>query len=295
MKKITALLICMVIALLGVFSASAAPAPLKPGYVTDDTDVNIKDATMVQKYLADLCELRKEQEYCADVDNDGKVTIKDATMIQKYVAGIVSEFDKEPGYIKVYVDTVYADFDSTMAMAGVPVTFTAQAEGYMAPFSYEFIVDNTVVAERSQNNTFTYTFSEAGEYFVTVRVYNSFDVVSERTALYEVTEPYDSETPVIKALYFDKNYFVGEYNQVMNSADENVTITAEAIMGSGEYEYCFLIDGEIVQDFSANNKYVMTEVPDRTTCEITVYVRDFGTTDNYASKTMSVQCGVVVG
>lgn len=294
MKKIISLLLCLFLAT-AVLSIDifAATAPLNPGYVDDDNDVTIKDATLIQKYLADLCEMTKEQEFCADVDNNGKVTISDATMIQKYVADIITEFLRDPGHINVNLYSMYADYDSGMAMAGVPVTFTATAKGYMKPFSYEFIVDDVVVFERSENNTFTYTFDEPGSYIIKLRVYNSFSVMSETTILYEVVAPYESDVPVISALYYDKYYFVGYPTQDMLSYDEDITITAKAIMGSGDYEYCFLINGEVVQDFSNNNQYLLKSVEDRTTYEITVYVRDSSTNSNYISKTITAE-GVTI-
>lgn len=296
MKKLLSLFICFAILLTGTLLwVSAAPVPHKPGDVDSDSEVTVKDATLVQKYIAKLCELSKSDEYWADVDDDSDVTIKDATMIQKYVADIIDGFDIEAGYIHISRTSMYSDFDSGMAMAGVPVTFTVLAEGYKPPFSYELLVDGEVVTKRSENNVFTYTFEEAGAYFITLRVYNSFDVSSESFTYYEVVEPYESEVPVIKAFYYDKNFFVGEYNPIMDSADTDVTLTAEAIMGSGDYEYCFLMDGEVVQDFSKNNKYIIKEVPVSEKHTFTVYVRDSNTGENYVSKTLEVNCDYIEG
>ncbi|MBE6734994.1 MAG: hypothetical protein E7563_06620 [Ruminococcaceae bacterium] len=58
------------------------------GDVEYDLDVNIKDATLIQKSLADLVTLSEIEIEMADTDQDGEVTIKDATDIQKFVAGI---------------------------------------------------------------------------------------------------------------------------------------------------------------------------------------------------------------
>ena len=60
------------------------------GDVDLDGKITIKDATMIQKALADLLTLSYESETLADVDRDGKITIKDATAIQKYLAGLES-------------------------------------------------------------------------------------------------------------------------------------------------------------------------------------------------------------
>ncbi len=53
-----------------------------------DEKVNIKDATVVQKFAAKLVTLEGNAFLAADADQSEKVNIKDATVIQKYVAGI---------------------------------------------------------------------------------------------------------------------------------------------------------------------------------------------------------------
>lgn len=58
------------------------------GNVDRKGDINVKDATLIQKYLANLVELEKYPLRLADVNSDGKVNIKDATAIQKYCAKI---------------------------------------------------------------------------------------------------------------------------------------------------------------------------------------------------------------
>lgn len=57
-----------------------------------DGEVNIKDATLIQKIAASLESVSSVQaRWCADVSLDGYVNIKDATAIQKFVAGLESE------------------------------------------------------------------------------------------------------------------------------------------------------------------------------------------------------------
>ncbi len=53
-----------------------------------DTEVNIKDATAIQKHIAQLETLTDTGLVLADVDASADVNIKDATAIQKYIAGI---------------------------------------------------------------------------------------------------------------------------------------------------------------------------------------------------------------
>ncbi|MBQ8000761.1 MAG: dockerin type I repeat-containing protein [Ruminococcus sp.] len=58
------------------------------GDVNEDGEVNIKDATAIQKYIAQLEALSDTALTLADTDSDTDVNIKDATAIQKHIAGI---------------------------------------------------------------------------------------------------------------------------------------------------------------------------------------------------------------
>ncbi len=60
-----------------------------PGDVNRDGKLNIRDATLIQKYLAKLESLDKEQIALADYNADGKVNVKDATRIQKKIANLI--------------------------------------------------------------------------------------------------------------------------------------------------------------------------------------------------------------
>ncbi|MGN1432701.1 MAG: C1 family peptidase [Ruminococcus sp.] len=58
------------------------------GDVTLDGQVNITDATEIQKHLAGSVELSEVRKLNADVNGDGIISITDATTIQKIIAGI---------------------------------------------------------------------------------------------------------------------------------------------------------------------------------------------------------------
>ncbi len=58
------------------------------GDADDDGTVNIKDATIIQKYIAGLATADEINTELADCDGDNEITVKDATSIQKYIAGI---------------------------------------------------------------------------------------------------------------------------------------------------------------------------------------------------------------
>ncbi len=62
------------------------------GDVNQDGNVNIKDATLIQKHLANLETLNSEKLKLADTNKDGYVSVKDATQIQKYVAKMITSF-----------------------------------------------------------------------------------------------------------------------------------------------------------------------------------------------------------
>ena len=63
--------------------------PFTSGDANLDGEVNIKDATTIQKHLAQLITLEPEATTVADADEDGIITIKDATHIQKKIAGLI--------------------------------------------------------------------------------------------------------------------------------------------------------------------------------------------------------------
>ncbi|MDO4420169.1 MAG: dockerin type I repeat-containing protein, partial [Ruminococcus sp.] len=62
------------------------------GDVNGDDKVNIKDATMIQKFAAKLIDLTDDEKLRADVNSDNKNNVKDATAIQKFVAKIETGF-----------------------------------------------------------------------------------------------------------------------------------------------------------------------------------------------------------
>ncbi len=59
------------------------------GDVNLDSDINIKDATAIQKHIAMIEIFNDDALELADFDTDDDVNIKDATAIQKFIAGIV--------------------------------------------------------------------------------------------------------------------------------------------------------------------------------------------------------------
>ena len=56
------------------------------GDIDLNSTINIKDATQLQKYLADIIKLSDDAKNNADFNTDGKINIKDATAIQRSIA-----------------------------------------------------------------------------------------------------------------------------------------------------------------------------------------------------------------
>lgn len=54
-------------------------------------EVNIKDATLIQKFVARTVDFSEDQLLCAEATEDDEINIKDATAIQKFVANILSD------------------------------------------------------------------------------------------------------------------------------------------------------------------------------------------------------------
>ena len=57
--------------------------------VDSDGEINIKDATMIQKCVVGLEQLDENQSICADTNGDGTINVNDATLIQKYVVKLI--------------------------------------------------------------------------------------------------------------------------------------------------------------------------------------------------------------
>lgn len=78
-----------------IYDAADAKAPVGLNFAyanmndaNTDGKVNIKDATYIQKSLANVVEASALSTAVSDVNNDGKVTIKDATALQKQLANL---------------------------------------------------------------------------------------------------------------------------------------------------------------------------------------------------------------
>lgn len=283
-KYITLILFLLVVLIsFGTVNVIAVPSPYYLGDANLNGSRNIQDATAIQKYIAKIADFSLLQMYVSDADENGEITIKDATLIQKAIAKI----KRLDGTIYPYVtfSGLYADFNSGKAMVNVPVKFTAEAfcVEKAEPLTYEFYVNDELIS-KGDKESFTYEFKSAGEYNVSIKCTNAFGYSEQREmTAYNVVDFYTDDKPVIKAFYADHSSF-NDYE--FHVADQNVVFTAEAIYGKGDYEYSFLLDGKVIQDFSEDNTYTFEKMPDYREEEyvLTVLVKDSSTSDDNVSE-----------
>ncbi|MBQ7132942.1 MAG: hypothetical protein IJO20_00430 [Ruminococcus sp.] len=294
MKKLLCILVVMAM-LVGacVISTTATTAPA--GYIGDanyDHDIDIYDATFIMRVIAKLEEPTAVQELFGDVNKDGELNIVDATNIQRYLVDL-----KTDAYINYWYNydmlenDFYADYESGRAMAGVPVTFTVNAETGSPVLSYELYVDDVCVAT-SDTNSITYTFDNPGVYDVEMRINAYFSTGSIGFRNYEVVEPYESETPLFKTLYTTGKIQWGYITYGLR----DVRVYADAIGGEGPYQYKFVFERPegswynaaivtTVQDYSEQNYYQLEQIHWRDVvesgsraadleCKVHIYIKD---------------------
>ena len=92
MKRQATIIVAIVFVLTVVTAFASSAQSFKFGDANCDGKINIKDATVIQRYAAMLLKLDDAQLKLADVNADGKVNVKDATMIQKLLAKLIPSF-----------------------------------------------------------------------------------------------------------------------------------------------------------------------------------------------------------
>lgn len=274
---------------LSVVSVNAL-SPIEPfstGDVNLSYEVTVKDATLIQKYIAKNAVLTKGQLYLADIDLDDDITIKDATLVQKYVAKIIPRFEEyRYFYDCIFPETFNSNVKSGLAVKGEEVTFYAGATYYnFGEVTYEFSVNDQVVQPRGADREFTYTFVEAGTYKVSVNMYDIFENVCSYETDFVVTESRNEEDLYIKSFFYNNNL-----NELMALFPGSGTqFTAFAGGGSGEYEYRFTLNGEVIQDYSDNNTCSLPEAIELGTNTIGVTVKDKVAAKNITEEIVAVR------
>ena len=148
--KILAFTLALVIAFgtMGVFAAGAEgeseyvqPEKFIYGDVDLDGSVTVKDATLIQKFIANLSTFNLTQRYLSDVTGLG-ITVRSATSIQKYLAKINTPNSKS----------------GAIADMSNPITFDYVTE------SENTIKGDNILVDYSNYIEFSLS-SESGEYF----------------------------------------------------------------------------------------------------------------------------------
>ncbi len=68
------------------YSDTDSEPNIRMGDVNFDGKVSLRDASILQQYVAHITDLTNEQKAVADITGDGKITLKDATGVQVFVA-----------------------------------------------------------------------------------------------------------------------------------------------------------------------------------------------------------------
>lgn len=254
------------------------------GDVNYDYEVEIDDVTRIQRFLCSMISFNGLQQEIADYDHDGEVTARDATYIQRALAQATIP-ESYGGYFHYYANAkkCYADYSSGKAMAGVPVTFTTEGgypyykyepDDFFKPvtytytiYQYQFVDGHSqridIAQETVVDAPLTYTFEEAGSYTVSILACDRLDNQSEFICSYNVVEPYSTDKPVIASVYSDKPQYVSPFGGKSFATScywKDMTLSVNAIGGSGDYEYAFELtakDETITQDYSTSNSFVI--------------------------------------
>lgn len=259
-KTLAILLTLSVFLCTAIISTNAAIPPRKIGDVNNDSVVNVTDATAIQRHLSKI-EYIYEGFYgyseAADVNSDAKITILDATVIQQYVASIITKFPagEEYGVDKYFYD-LHTDYDSSKAMAGIPVTFYVRGYCSPSPTTVKLYVNEELVAQTQEvvsyhNYEISYTFEEAGTYQIRVFMCDKWGFGINKTIedYVVIDTPQDTSKPIITGVYRN------------NSNNPRPEITAIAKFGKAPYQYKFRLfiystDEAIqTQDYSDSNKF----------------------------------------
>ena len=251
MKKFTSLLTVAMVLVMAFSAVSVNALSYVEPFSTGDADlsykVTVRDATLIQKHVAKLEKFSKGQLHIADADNDGSVTVRDATVVQKYVAKIIDYFE-EPKYYNDYMfaHSFNASIDSGLATPDEQVTFIAEGSSFnTGDITYEFFVNGELVQAESTADEFTCAFKSAGTYSISVNMYDVFGNTKSYSTDYVVAESRSEDEIYVKAFYRSKNLSDFYYY--------NSVFTASAGGSSGEYEYCFTLNGKVIKDFSTDN------------------------------------------
>ncbi len=239
MKKLVSVLLVLIMLVSACIVSANATTPPR-GTVGDadgNGDVDIMDATQIQLMIAKLCEYDDEDAIYADVDLDREVTILDATDIQLWLVGLLKGSKINYWYNSdMYTDDFYYDYLSGSAVAGVPVTFTANVRAGSPMQNYELYVNDELVAQSETSNSLTYTFPQAGTYKILMLANAFYNTGVFGVSEYVVKENDDEQ------LKFKAFYSTGKYWGTFTWSWDNMKFYAEGMGGVAPYQYEFVME-----------------------------------------------------
>ena len=86
MKRVLSVILAAMLILAAVPAFAFSSGEYKNGDVNKDNNLSVKDATLIQQWLAKLKEFDETQEKLADYNLDSNINIRDVTLIQKVLA-----------------------------------------------------------------------------------------------------------------------------------------------------------------------------------------------------------------
>ncbi|MDO4419071.1 MAG: starch-binding protein [Ruminococcus sp.] len=119
--------------------------------------------------------------------------------------------------------------------------FTATATGGEGDYQYQFVANGYEAQKYSSNNTVTFDLSADGQYTIVVTVKDAKGTTADATKVITVSGG-KVEMPL-------------EVSVAITEKDGLLEITANAIGGEGDYQYEFLFDGQVVQNYSTDNTF----------------------------------------
>lgn len=211
MKKLTCLLLCMVLAISSLTLAHAQHSDYIAGDTNLDNNVTIIDATYIQMYLVQKLDFDDTQRTHADVDLNSNITIIDATIIQFYVAKKIDSLPYNP--TKNIVGTINEDNSISLNNNLQADTYTLRYEDDNGILENYADICELEVSDTELSATYN-TFISENKAPVTATQIGVYNSMSQRVGIIELTQN-------IKAQKSKKLYSFSALSDVHVGVNEN--------------------------------------------------------------------------